>query len=210
MNILVAGIPRSGSTRLYNIIRLILLQKFSFESLHCGWHDKFDLQKAGVHNIIKLHYFDQKWCDWADVIFTTKRDLRDILASSIDFGMLDIRFLSEEKINIFLNDIVEKYNYWKQNSDLEVIFENFEENKRQVITRIFEICKLRVDVDEVLRRIDYIAENRNNKALVGEYISKKHISNKADSTYRDRLDSETLQVVQDAFADWLKMNGYLN
>ena len=210
MNILVAGIPRSGSTRLYNIIRLILLQKFSFESLHCGWHDKFDLQKAGVHNIIKLHYFDQKWCDWADVIFTTKRDLRDILASSIDFGMLDIRFLSEEKINIFLNDIVEKYNYWKQNSDLEVIFESFEENKRQVITRIFEICKLRVDVDEVLRRIDYIAENRNNKALVGEYISKKHISNKADSTYRDRLDSETLQVVQDAFADWLKMNGYLN
>ena len=210
MNILVAGIPRSGSLRIFNIVRVGLEQLFPKHEINFGYENNFVEKSEKKFNILKVHSCDDGLRDWADVIFTTKRDLRDILASSIDFGMLDIRFLSEEKINIFLNDIVEKYNYWRQNSDLEVIFESFEENKRQVITRIFEICKLRVDVDEVLRRIDYIAENRNNKALVGEYISKKHISNKADSTYRDRLDSETLQVVQDAFADWLKMNGYLN
>lgn len=208
MNILVAGIPRSGSLRIFNIVRLGLEQLYSRNEINFGYENKFFDMPSKKHQLLKIHSCSDNWRDWADIVFTTKRDLRDILASSIDFGMIDKRFLSEERINLFLSDIVEKYKYWKQYTDLEVIYENYDENKMQILTRIFEICKLKVDISQVLEKIDFIANNRADKSLVGEYISKKHISDRNNDTYKNRLDEESLSVVEQYFLDWLKLNGY--
>lgn len=207
MNILIAGIPRSGSLRLFNIVRLGLEQLFPKNEINYGYEDKHSLE-AKRFNILKVHSCSDKWVDWADVVFTTKRDLRDILASSLDFGMLDKRFLSEERIGIFLRDIIEKYDFWKQHSDLEVVYENYGESKKQVITRIFDILKLKVDVEEILKKLDFLTRNKGSKELVGEYITKTHISENSGLSYKERLDEESLLVVNEVFGEWIKMNGY--
>lgn len=210
MNILIAGIPRSGSLRLFNMVRVGLEQLFPKSEINFGYEEKFVDDPDKHFNILKVHNYSDEKKDWADVIFTTKRDLRDILASSIDFKLLNMKFLSEEAIKNFLGDVISKYDAWKQYTDLEVEYESFDENKKQVVQRVFNLLKLRVDVEEVLERLEFIKQNQGVKGKAAEYISPNHVSKKTNLSYDKRLDEETLETVQENFGDWLKFNGYVS
>jgi hypothetical protein len=212
MNILVAGIPRSGSTRLYNIIRLILLQKFSFESLHCGWHDKFDLQKAGVHNIIKLHYFDQKWCDWADVIFTTKRDLRDVAASSLEFHKHRGRVYGDEVLLNFLHAVIAMHDLWGVYSDYELVYEEYGRFGLRDIMNVSE--KLGLFDTNYGHVLDGVEEIKKNSVLERDQydwvtlMSHYHISENTNLHFSERLSEDQTKLINDNFGHWLLDNGY--
>lgn len=212
MNILVSGIPRSGSTRLYNIIRLILLQKNSWNDLYCCWHDHFDLQKQRKHNIIKLHYFDQKFCDWADFIFTTKRDLRDVAASSLEFNQHRGRVSDNEVLLTFLHAVMTMYELWKEYSDYEVIYEQIPKFGLRDIMNLTEILEIEnVNYGHVMSGLEDI--KNSSKSLATDYdwntlMNSYHISERTHLPFSIRLGEERTNLVNEACGSWLVENGY--
>jgi hypothetical protein len=175
MNILVAGIPRSGSLRLFNILRLGLQQVYPKDQIHFGYEKKFVPNPNKQVNLNKMHDCLDDKRDWADFVFTTRRDLRYILASGMDFGMLK-RNLSEYEIVDFLNDVVEKHTYWSVSTDFEIPYEKFEDNKKEFISNIFSILGLMIDVDQILMDMDALKQRYVNRDRHLEYFSPRHIS----------------------------------
>lgn len=207
MNILVAGIPRSGSLRLFNILRIGLQQVYSKDQIHHGYEKKFIPNYNKQVNLNKMHDCLDSKRDWADFVFTTRRDLRYILASGIDFGMLK-KHLSEQEIVEFLTDVTTKHSYWKQSTDFEIPYENFEENKREFINNVFSVLNIVVDVDKILIGMAEINQKYLDKNGHLEYFSPKHISKNSHLHFSDRLDQEQVVVIEKHFKNWLISHGY--
>lgn len=83
-NILVAGQPQSGSTKLFNMVRIALersgmeVNTFLF-SAETGWPDI----KDGRVNLAKVHAFDAVAEAGATLVLTTRRDIRDCVVSHV-------------------------------------------------------------------------------------------------------------------------------
>lgn len=80
---LASGMPRSGSTKLFNIVRLCLEQKYKGEVLVC-WEDELgDLDGENYSCVlVKSHYPPKALIDRSKVIFYSYRDIRFSVVSS--------------------------------------------------------------------------------------------------------------------------------
>lgn len=80
--ILIVGPSQSGSTLLFNMVR-ILLVKYGYTVDAC-W---YTLYKQGAYNthadvvIVKCHFFDENLCQMSDIILLPLRDFRDSAVS---------------------------------------------------------------------------------------------------------------------------------
>lgn len=83
MLVLSAGMPRSGSTWLYNALRLMLAQRFASPgALACAWVGDIDrLPAEALCRLVKLHEWDGALAGQADFVVWSYRDLRDAMAS---------------------------------------------------------------------------------------------------------------------------------
>lgn len=212
MNILIAGVPRSGSTRLYNIVRLLLMQKYLPEDLYSVWHDHYDLQKERKNNIVKLHYFDQKWCDWADVIFTTKRDLRYVAASSLEYHRHRGRVYGNEVLLNFLHTVVGMHDLWRFYSDYEMVYEEYKRFWLRDIMNLAEILELEdINYENVMISVEEIKSSLKETTFPYDWntlMSNYHVSEKTNLHFRERLTIEQTQLIEQFFGNWLNDNGY--
>ena len=78
--IVTAGMPRSGSTWLYNAVRLLLEYTGKLD-IGAGWISDFNSFKNHDVVILKIHYFKPVIANNATMILYSYRDIRDALAS---------------------------------------------------------------------------------------------------------------------------------
>lgn len=81
--ILVAGMPRSGSTWLYNAARLVLSRR---GEVYGCWVDDYRPDHAAACHLIKLHSFDPGLAGDAGAVLTSRRHLCGIARSLIRMG----------------------------------------------------------------------------------------------------------------------------
>lgn len=83
MKILIAGMMHAGSTRIYNLIR-ILFEKIGDYTIFATWIDDFDINKEYAEDVIicKAHDYDEKIGDLFDKIILPIRDPRDAVIST--------------------------------------------------------------------------------------------------------------------------------
>lgn len=90
MIVTVAGMPQSGSTLLFNIIRAIL-DEYGIKHKTClygpvsynrvlNYHDLNKLSKS-CSFVVKEHHFQKELAEISDFVFISKRDIRDSIAS---------------------------------------------------------------------------------------------------------------------------------
>lgn len=80
--ILSAGMPRSGSTWLYNALRLLLLERHPGPGqLACGWVGDLARLPPAPCRLVKLHEYDATLAAQASFVVWSFRDLRDAMAS---------------------------------------------------------------------------------------------------------------------------------
>ena len=80
--IVSAGMPRSGSTLLFNILREILSIRWP-DQVSAGWHgDIFELPEGSIY-LVKTHNLDQYYRFRAEHIFYSYRDVRVAAISSM-------------------------------------------------------------------------------------------------------------------------------
>lgn len=211
MKIVIAGMPRSASTRLYNIIRLILMQHYKLEEINCGWIDNFFVNEKIKVNMVKMHYFDKKWCDWSDFIFTTRRDLRSLIASSIDFRK-NIKSFGLDLIHKDLQVVVNIHEKWYNHTNYELVYEDWDHNPSKIIEIICQILNLKCNVKEVLHGVEEIKNSM--KEFSGKFdwhtlMNKNHISENSSLHYSERLPPEYINAIEVNCEFWLRKYGYI-
>jgi len=148
--IIVASVPRSGGTWVYNIIRGIFeVQKISYAS---GWVADFDGPSDVEYHVIKLHQPDELNCKAWKVI-TNHRPLEQRVASLIRMNWVDN---SDDGIRDAIQHQANLYKFWDEKSDLEVQFQRIKTDPRGIISDIASLFGIELSDEAVSKVLSYV------------------------------------------------------
>ena len=163
--IVIAGIKRSGSTWLYNAVRLCLLH--AGKTVHiAGDGQFFQADCKADYQIVKKHPFDKQLADAADYVFTSDRDDEGIRASWERFSG---EVLTDEKLAMWRKWL----DQWKPYSTGDMQF--------------YDVCNLKVVIDlakildvdlhsNVIREIDAVRPPTDKDYDPETLLFKNHIT----------------------------------
>ena len=74
MRIVTAGMKRSGSTWLFNVVRMLAERQYGKRNVYSAWYGDYDrADKREVH-IVKVHGFDRSLVEAGTLVFTSARE----------------------------------------------------------------------------------------------------------------------------------------
>ncbi len=204
--IVVAGMRHSGSTALFNIIRLTLLKAdidvISFYSEHKS--SLPDEDKSNRVFLIKTHEFRDDIACSNDLIMTTRRDLRNTVASAVRRGFSLVERIGNPveyaKYNRTLHDV------WLPLSDYVFIYENFIKDPIVTIKEVIELVDIKnIDANEIHEELLALPLDQYDITL----LSKSHITDPQQKlSFNDTLDLKTIKKINSDHALWLDNYGY--
>lgn len=156
MRILVAGCWRSGTTALYNIVRLIC--EANATTLGC-FEDEYE-KHAGLtftHEVVKAHKFDEKWVMWADAIVTIYREPLDVWQSMERFAAKGGREYAAE-------DLLRGLAYWGNynfHAKYQANYNQLSRSTEKLARQLGEKLHLPVDEKEIIKRLRQIKPPRS-------------------------------------------------
>lgn len=109
--ILVAGMFRSGSTWLYNVVRVYLENNFPDNVYGCFVTD-YDQQNQCCYHVVKSHEFSTELSNKASLIVLSERDYKDIAKSMSRFHSM--QYTAEDMMP--LNEYYHRYAEYAQKS----------------------------------------------------------------------------------------------
>ena len=207
MLIVAAGMPRSGSTWLYNAVRLMSAGSPG-GPLVCGWVDDIGHRIGEESCLVKVHSYDAAMADRADLIFYSYRDVRDSLASQErSFGrpptIEDARYFIENDAN------------WRACATHAMRYESFIEDQSAELARIAAALGLdagATDLAEVKRELDALSRGSGESQEDGydktNLFHKGHVTDGRHGSWRGALPEELVGELEREFAGWFRANGY--
>lgn len=208
VSIVVAGMRHSGSTALFNLIRLALDQEGI--AYTAGYSENAEHQQAFEQTkflkLIKTHEFRDDIAHAKSIVITTRRDLRDTVASAKRrrFAMMD-RVGGEveyAKYNRALHDI------WLPCSDYVFEYERFMSAPIEEIRKLLEFLGLeQAEAEGLHKAVSALPTDQYQKTL----LSPTHVTDpEHNKTYLDTLASSVVQKINKDHVVWLVRYGYLN
>lgn len=203
--ILCAGMRRSGSTWLYNVLRYCYL--------NAGYRTYGDYVKeynasvpADVH-VVKVHPFNRELCGRADHVFTTIRDLRDAVASMVRFKLAHNTPTGIARAARQL--IAREYEPWAPYAALEIRYEEMILDRPGTIAKVLRILELPdVDPQEVQRDIEKLTRMALPDRDRATQLWPRHLTDGRLGSYADTLSPRLVEIVEDVAGDWLAKHGY--
>jgi hypothetical protein len=227
MNILVAGMMRSGSTLLFNMIVKIYKTQMPAKKLHIKRFEWLKQKAASepTNDIVctKTHMPSEPGLKWANLIFTTKRDIRDSCASGWrrrenDYKKRKTRTLGkkDEVLQTLCKQNIAYFNEWKKHTSYELVYERYMTEPLVVIEEVSKVLNLPINDPIALKSIyDYLEflptdKNLNDKKEHPEtLLSKDHKTNNGEiGGYKKTLNKQEIKDLQALCKDWLIENGY--
>jgi hypothetical protein len=199
--IICAGCHRSGSTWLYNAVRLIA--KSTGKEVYACFATTYDADNPAEIHVVKCHNF-HKFLQDVDLVFTTKRDLRDIAASAHRRGLITFK-----DVLPYLHRIINlEYKPWRQYTSLEIPYEELVEDKKAYIKKLSEIMEIQVNVDEIHEAIENLAIPEKEFDPITQ-LHPNHITDGRVGSYQETLPEAVQKRINEEFYMWLKQNKYL-
>lgn len=161
MIIVCAGRSRSGSTIMYNLIRLTLEESVLKENVYGRMHRDYDRNNAKKHHIVKIHGYDKYLFENATHVFSCTRNLKQQKASIIKFRkLMKSQDLSESELNEFINYDLNRYNKWKSHKNFvkSFRFDDLVNNKTMIIHEVCRLLGLKVmnNSEVIIKRLNDI------------------------------------------------------
>ena len=194
----VAGVPRSGSTWVYNAIRL-LCQKAG-KNLYSTWVSDYKPQehdKYAVH-LVKLHNREDLSFEYTH-LFTTHRDLTERLASILRMGWLQD---DPDKIRAAANGHAKLHAYWAALSDFEAQYDEIM-NAPEVVLGQLALClglNLPATVfSEVARTLAVLpTPERGENASGHDKETLLHVGHRASEEERNKILAHVRDILANA------------
>lgn len=168
MKILVAAMGRTGSHLLKSIL----------EDLKIG-----DIRHAH-------HKTNDNLFIWADVIFSTKRDMREQIASTVRTMKaqgLNSRYSGNNTLIQELDMSMNTYNFWKGKVDKTFCIEDWYSNSQKYIQEILNYFQL----EKSNKEIEAIVKKFFNKEVISKHIT----SNNEIMTYKEVLNKKEIDAI---------------
>lgn len=127
--VIVAGVPRSGSTWLYNATRLLI--EANGHSVYACWNGDYSPSSFAGHtyHVVKVHDLEDLSFPY-DTILTTNRPIIERLASLIRMGWLE---QSEEAVKNAYDRQNFLYEFWRDRTDLEIKFADIRNHPEKIV-----------------------------------------------------------------------------
>jgi hypothetical protein len=207
VTILVAGMRHSGSTALFNIIRLALERnEMNFVA---GYSEKIGVDELDFNQtqvaLLKTHELRDDILQLATFIFTTKRDLRDTVASAVRRKFPTLEKVGGATEYAKYNRSI--YEQWSNKSNFEFCYEEFIKQPLSVIQKVLSVIGLhKVDNVSIYNQLINLPTDQYSKTL----LSPTHITDPArERNYLDTLTDKNIQIIDNQHGGWLQQNGYL-
>ncbi len=204
--IVIAGMRHSGSTALFNIIRLSLcnagLDNISFYSEQKDTISNEDISRKIL--IIKTHEFRDDIAFPNSLIITTRRDLRDTVASAVRRGFPLLRKIGNPveyaKYNRTLHDV------WLPRSHYVFVYEDFINNPIATINKLLVFIGLEdINAKKIYEEVMGLPLDQYNVTL----LTPSHITDPEQKlTFNDTLDDETIAKINSEHNLWLDKYNY--
>lgn len=211
MNLLVATIPRTGSTLLFNICRLLFEQAYGKNNVYSAWFQSHELHLEKENNIIKIHAIPSHMQKWSNKIITSVRDIRCVIASYAEFNK---KFNSNapEQMKKICDDYLSIYNSVKSKAHYTMKYEEYFENKEKIISEIIETLEInhkKIKIDRLLHDLDIIKNKKYDSVDIAEtQMHPNHISKKTNLPIQERLSPEQIRYIESRCVRYLYENGY--
>ena len=204
--ILIAGMRHSGSTALFNAVKLALEQKqIRFVSFYSEGKNN-DLLNTDNEDLllIKTHEFRDDVICHASTVITTRRDLRDTVASAKRRNFPLLRNMGNAieyaKYNRTLHDV------WLPYSDYEFVYETFMADPVTEIGRVFAHLGIQgADLNGICRQLRELPTDKYEVTL----LSPLHITDpERTQSYGTTLERAVINKIESDHGSWLARYGY--
>lgn len=204
--ILSAGMPRSGSTWLYNALRLILKQDPRVSrSLSAGWvGDILKLPRERTM-LIKIHDFEANLARTAQRIVYSYRDPRRVLLS------LQVKFGQEPRPEL-VDYLMGLDRDWRPHAHLILAYEKMMQDQAATLAQLAELLKLpETDLNAVLHELKGLSFD--SAGAKGDYQgSRFHRENLFHEGHitesKEVLSPSVLDYLERRYGDWMRAQGY--
>lgn len=134
--LLVAGVPRSGSTWAFNAVRLLL--RTAGAQFHAAWVKDYQPEDPAPIHLVKVHRQEEVTFD-PELVITTHRPTEARIASLVRMGWLEN---DPAKIRrVFANHQL-LYAHWRGQSDIEIEYEDILNAPAPAVERLAGACRL--------------------------------------------------------------------
>ena len=203
--------PRSGSTLLFNLCRMLFEEEYGKDKTYATWTQFFKENQQKKYNIIKNHDRVQKLIDWADLIITSVRDPRYVIASYSDFNP-KFNVNSESQIKSVCSSYIKTFEIMKTLSDYTFRYESYFNDKTKIIKEIMNVLGIngsKVDINKIIKDLDAIKNTKYEKLdRAVTQMHPNHISPKTNKTIQERLTKEQIRFIESNFSRFMLEHGY--
>jgi hypothetical protein len=184
--ILIGGMGRAGSSVLWKIACRILrgAEIPAEEALGGNIQNIVELDNC----VMKIHPHDKKLHEWADVILTPRRDLRELVSSRVKAHFDTHRHLTTVDMDFIrdtCNQAMSLYSGWAEHSHYEMIYERFRDNPEEIVMEIADVMGLDCDPADILDQ-------------VGRPPEKKVFC----------ITQEQIEFIEQEYKGWMEEHGY--
>ena len=201
---LCAGMSRSGSTWLYNVVRLLTEQHY--DPVHVGYVTSFqaDWRANFEAAVIKVHDKTPKLVE-GSVIFTCYRDLRDVAAS-----LMLKKWVNASNVIGALHSAVEGYEYYRPLSTFEFEYRLLIGEPVSLIESIAEVMGLWCEPQAIARAVQDMEHSKYSSATYDStnLLHHQHFTKRVPGYYKEVLSPKLIEQIEDTFGPWLKEKGY--
>lgn len=198
---------RSGSTLIYNLLRLTITELVrDGSSFSYGWVEDLRGSPRAAYTLIKLHAYEQELVDDASLIVYSYRDVRDAVASQQ-------RKFGAEPTLVLADSYIEQYRQWENVAEIRVQYEALDGNRRREIVR--EVAGYlgsdAIDPDAVLTRLDRLSSGIPQNGHQYDPVTlfhPNHITDGRSGTWQSQLDTKLIAAIERKHGNWLSAHGY--
>ena len=197
-----AGMPRSGSTLLFNMLKLILESEYEGK-LQYGWVEEADEIPPADLYLIKTHHLSRMYIWRAYRSYYTFRDIRDVLVSR------QKKFKNEPSIGI-VRYYIRQFEVAKKNGVRMFQYEKMISAKRQILEELSYDLKLPIEPESILGQLP---DPTNAGSETGWHdkdtlLHEGHVTGTKNREWEDVLPIELQKQIHSEFEWWFKKNGY--
>lgn len=215
--IVSAGMPRSGSTWLFNAVRLLLRAcPGTFAPLGSGWYQDHRGLMANRHVLLKMHFHEAPVAGCARAIFYSYRDIRDAMASQ------QRRFGGPAQM-AWADEYVRSHEEWMRCADFTLEYEHMLHGKEEILAGLAEVIRRKFmtgspDESTAWNAADIIAEiaemsydspgPRNPQYNEVTLFHPRHVTDGRPGSWKGSLDPGLSAAVVEKYRWWLRKYGY--
>lgn len=196
-----AGMPRSGSTLLFNMLREIMEARWGTDLRSC-WQAELASIASGRAYLVKTHllYGFYRWR--ANHSFYSYRDIRTAAVSRIKKKrqVLDIHFFRKH---------IAQYELAKRHCNLCFSYEDLTESKDATVAQLASKLGIAVEPEKILSRLDALTlPEEGVRYCQRTLLHPNHITNTGAEEWREVLPASLQREIHEEFGWWFKECGY--